>query len=129
VPRSDRDPGELDLRFRAFHAAHPEVFAELRRLALEAKAAGHRRIGVKALYERLRWSTWIAGPKSGWAMADNSFTSRVRAAARRGPRDTRHAGAAPLQTPSVLDRAEARERGPGTVSQERGYVTAEDFNV
>lgn len=129
MTRSDRDPQELDLRFRAFHAAHPEVFSELRRLALEAKAAGRRRIGVKALYERLRWSTWIAGPKSGWAMADNSFTSRYARLLDADPEIRGMLVLRPLQTPSVLDRAEARERGPGTVSQERGYVTAEDLDV
>lgn len=42
-------------RFAEWIADHPEVYAELRRLALEAVRAGRRKIGIKELYEVARW--------------------------------------------------------------------------
>jgi hypothetical protein len=45
----------LAQRFAAFHEANPHVYATLVRLAREARAAGKERLGMKALWERLRW--------------------------------------------------------------------------
>jgi len=42
-------------RFEAFHEAHPEVYAELRALALRLRTAGVKRYGMKSLWEVLRW--------------------------------------------------------------------------
>lgn len=44
----------LDQQFDAFHAANPHVYSNLRRLALDAARRG-RKMGIKALYEVLRW--------------------------------------------------------------------------
>lgn len=44
----------LEQRFAAFHAANPHVYAWLRDQALSAKRRG-RRVGIKMLYEVLRW--------------------------------------------------------------------------
>lgn len=41
--------------FKDFHAAHPEVYVELVKLATKAKLRGRRKWGVKALFEVLRW--------------------------------------------------------------------------
>lgn len=41
-------------RFERFHAENPQVFAALRDLALRAKARGAK-VGVRLLWERLRW--------------------------------------------------------------------------
>jgi hypothetical protein len=43
-------------RFEAFHSANPHVYAELRRLALEAKRNGARKIGIRMLWEVMRWN-------------------------------------------------------------------------
>lgn len=43
-------------RFRAFHEKNPHVYTRLEELVAEAVAAGHRRIGVGALFERLRYA-------------------------------------------------------------------------
>lgn len=48
------DP-RLEREFRAFHEANPHVFRKLEDLALAAKAAGRGRLGIAALFERLRW--------------------------------------------------------------------------
>lgn len=36
-------------------ALHPEVYEALRVLALQAVRAGRRRLGMRALWERMRW--------------------------------------------------------------------------
>jgi hypothetical protein len=46
---------KLDERFAQYHAANPHVYAELVRLAREAKAAGRTKVGAKELTEVCRW--------------------------------------------------------------------------
>lgn len=46
----------IDERFAAFHEMNPHVYDELRRLALDLVHRGHRRIGMKMLFEVVRWS-------------------------------------------------------------------------
>lgn len=46
--------------FEKFHAANPEVYAHLVRLAREAKALGHQRIGIRLLWEKMRWDLTVA---------------------------------------------------------------------
>ena len=43
--------------FKAFHDAHPSVYATLVRMALAEKRAGRKRIGMKRLFETFRWET------------------------------------------------------------------------
>jgi hypothetical protein len=52
--QSNREP--ISVRFARFDAAHPEVYAELRRLALDKVREGATRLGIKALWEEARWS-------------------------------------------------------------------------
>ncbi len=44
-----------DARFREFHRNNPHVYDELVKLARRAKAAGRSRIGIRMLWERMRW--------------------------------------------------------------------------
>lgn len=46
-------------RFREYHEANPEIYQALRRFALEAVNAGHRRLSINLLFERLRWFTTV----------------------------------------------------------------------
>jgi hypothetical protein len=46
-------------RFAAFHAANPEVYATLLRLARRVVAAGHKRIGIRMIWERMRWELTV----------------------------------------------------------------------
>lgn len=46
----------IEERCADFDAAHPEVYAEIRRLALAAYRAGRRRIGIGQLVEVVRWN-------------------------------------------------------------------------
>ena len=61
-------------RFEAFHAANPHVAAGLEHLAAEWLGAGHRKVGVKALVERLRWEAGIRTSGDDYRI-NNDFTS------------------------------------------------------
>jgi hypothetical protein len=61
-------------RFAEFHAANPDVYAELVRLAREAKAAGRQRVGMKELWEVARWQLRLRARGDAYAL-DNSFTA------------------------------------------------------
>jgi hypothetical protein len=47
--------GTIEQRFLRFHGAHPEVYAEMVRLTRRLVQAGHRRVGVKMIWEVMRW--------------------------------------------------------------------------
>lgn len=46
----------IEERCAEFDAAHPEVYAEIKRLALDAHARGRRRLGIGFLAELARWN-------------------------------------------------------------------------
>lgn len=53
-------PGQsLEEQFKAFHEANPHVYSALRSLALDMRRRGNRRIGMKMLFEVLRWHYWM----------------------------------------------------------------------
>jgi hypothetical protein len=61
-------------RFAAFHAANPDVYAELVRLARYARAAGRQRVGMKELWEVARWHLRLRTRADGYAL-NNDFTA------------------------------------------------------
>jgi hypothetical protein len=73
--------GDLTIqeRFERFHAANPQVYRALREMALGLKARGHERIGVKMLWEALRYRYMAEGvsPVGGDVYRlNNIYTSR-----------------------------------------------------
>jgi len=66
----------IDERFREFHKQHPEVMRELLELCDEALAAGRTRIGMKQLFEVVRWHRIINPHPKGDFKLNNSYTSR-----------------------------------------------------
>lgn len=60
-------PVTLAEQFAAFHDENPWVYSTLERLVAERLATGATKIGVKALFEVLRWSHQVRG-------LNNSFT-------------------------------------------------------
>jgi hypothetical protein len=70
------DERTIQERFEAFIAEHPDVPALFERFAREAREAGRKRFGAKAIAERIRWyfatSTTGDVPK-----LNNDFTSRL----------------------------------------------------
>ncbi|MEU8482356.1 hypothetical protein [Streptomyces sp. NPDC048641] len=57
-------------RFMAFDSEHPYVYRALERLAAERIAAGATRVGLKALFEDLRWQL-----PAGVRGLNNDFTA------------------------------------------------------
>lgn len=70
----------LDRRFTEHRQKHPEVYARLVQLARNAKAAGWQKIGIRMLWERIRWER---GPKThdedGFYLNDQLTSRYVRA--------------------------------------------------
>lgn len=66
----------LDAQFEEFHKNNPEVYEELVRLARQMKARGHKRIGIKMLWEVLRWERAMkTTDQTEWKL-NNNYTSR-----------------------------------------------------
>lgn len=64
---------EIEERFELFHAANPDVAADLEIMAASWFGAGNQKIGVKALYERLRWEAGIRTVGDAYKL-NNDFT-------------------------------------------------------
>lgn len=87
----------IEDRFVEFNAAHPEVHAELRRLALEQLYEGRRRISVKHLAEVARYNLRNhANVEEGGYRLNNSLVSRF-------------ARALIAETPALAEVVETRE--------------------
>lgn len=65
----------IEERFADYHAANPHVYAEMVRLAREAKASGRVRVGAKELAEVCRWQLRLR-TKGGDYAVNNTFVSR-----------------------------------------------------
>lgn len=53
-------PGkDYEGEFRQFHHDNPRVYAELVRLARHARIRGHKRIGIRMLWEVTRWNLTV----------------------------------------------------------------------
>ena len=72
-PLATTDP--LQDRFERFHEENPHVYLELESLARQWFAAGHESVGMKMLWETLRWNTGIRTTGDAWRL-NNSWTSR-----------------------------------------------------
>ena len=70
--------GGIEAAFWNFHTNHPEVYAGLVRLAYQAVGAGRERLGIKMLFEVLRWEWVIQGlPDDAEEFKlNNNYTSR-----------------------------------------------------
>ena len=67
----------IDAKFWEFHQNNPQVYVTLVRLTREARAAGKSKLGIKALWERMRWDLWLYTARDAEEPAlNNSFTSR-----------------------------------------------------
>lgn len=67
-----------DARFAEYHAANPAIYEALRRFALEAKRSGRMRLGMKALFERVRWFTEIEAKGDTFKVNNNWTASYAR---------------------------------------------------
>jgi hypothetical protein len=75
IQEPDRND-DIQRRFEKFHRENPAVFAKLVDLSFLAKANGHKHIGIKMLFERLRWYYTVEVKGSEPYQLNNSYTSR-----------------------------------------------------
>ena len=71
APRPDTRP--IEERFREFHEAHPDVYEALAGLARRAVADGRKRIGIKMLWEVVRWQHMCMTDSDGEFKLNNIF--------------------------------------------------------
>jgi hypothetical protein len=70
------DP-KLEVQFQAFHAAHPEVYDTLCRLARRLVRRGYRHLGIGMLWETMRYRTMLgASPEEDAFRLNNNHRSR-----------------------------------------------------
>jgi hypothetical protein len=69
---------EYDRSFEAFHAANPRVYELLVHFARIALAAGRQKIGVRVLWERMRWETWITTTGGEFKLNDHYHSRYAR---------------------------------------------------
>jgi hypothetical protein len=74
-------------RFQAFHEANPWVLNVLEQLTADMLAKGHRRIGIRMLWEVLRWqyNRRTIDPSSSFKVNDQYHSRYVRLLIERHP--------------------------------------------
>jgi hypothetical protein len=69
--------GDMDARFERFHRDNPHIYRSLVSLARRARAAGRRRIGIRMLWERMRWDLEVEAIRTeGAPKLNDHFTAR-----------------------------------------------------
>lgn len=63
-------------RFEDYHSAHPELYNELVRLALDVKRRGRKKYGLKALAEVARWNLGLHVVDDEEYSINNNYVSR-----------------------------------------------------
>ena len=77
IPVATPPSDSIDAAFDAFHTANPWVCAALVDLAVDLHARGRERVGMKMLFEVLRWQHAIATVDAASDFKlNNSYTSR-----------------------------------------------------
>lgn len=71
--------------FREFHAENPHVARLLLRFAMEARAAGIKRLSMRFIAERARWEARIASRGDRFALNNNHLPFYSRMLERENP--------------------------------------------
>jgi hydrogenase maturation factor len=67
---------KIEQAFIEFDTQNPEVYNQLVRLARQWTAAGRAKLGIKTLFEKLRWEWHVAGlTESDGYKLNNNFTA------------------------------------------------------
>ncbi len=66
---------KLEAAFEEFHQSNPKIWDLFCKFCLEAANAGRKRLGAKAVMERLRWETFIAKDSKEEVKINNSYTA------------------------------------------------------
>ena len=68
-------PSTIDQAFWNFHRKNPQVLDKIIELTTEARSGGRRRIGMKMLFEVIRWQHLVHTRSDDFAL-NNNYTSR-----------------------------------------------------
>ena len=66
----------IEQAFAKFHTTNPHVYKNLVLMARQLTKKGRKRIGIKMLFEALRWSHMLVNDPSSDFKLNNNFTSR-----------------------------------------------------
>lgn len=75
LPTPGEEPSH-QRRFEEFHSANPHVYAALVRLARQWRSRGRKRLGIKQLFEVLRWEIAMTTESDDDFKLNNNLTSR-----------------------------------------------------
>ena len=75
APPAAEPPATIQQRFEAFHEHNPEVYAAMVAICRRLKLRGHKRYGVKAVWEMLRITFTLERPDEIYKL-NNNYTSR-----------------------------------------------------
>ena len=78
APIVDQPSGSLTIeeRFQNFDSANPHIYQIIERMAVDLAARGHRRIGIKMLWETLRYRYAVQTSGDDSYHLNNIYTSR-----------------------------------------------------
>jgi hypothetical protein len=76
----DARPPTIQEQFEEFHRRNPEVFALLERFTQQVVDRGRRKIGIRMLWERVRWEVMLSteDPCSDYKINDHYHSRYVR---------------------------------------------------
>jgi hypothetical protein len=79
--------GEFERKFREFHGENPRVYKELLRLTRQAQERGAKKIGIRMLWEVMRWNLTIMtyDPASDFKLNNNYHSRYVRLIIEKNP--------------------------------------------
>jgi hypothetical protein len=77
---------ELDRKFEEYHQANPQVYRELVQLAMQARRRGRRKIGIKMLFEVVRWNRFLQTADDEFKLNNNYHSRYARLLMQREPK-------------------------------------------
>ena len=75
---SFREESAADRRFREFHRDNPDVYRELMQLVREALRRGRKKIGIKMLWEVVRWNRFLRTNDEKYKLNNNLHSRYAR---------------------------------------------------
>lgn len=75
-----RRNGSIQAQFEAFHANNPQIYEMLKIIAYEWREAGHKKCGIRMLWEVMRWRIGVQTnrPPRDYKLNDHYHSRYVR---------------------------------------------------
>lgn len=72
----EMNTSRIEEKFQEYHKNNPNIYSILARLARQAKTSGKRKMGVKMLWEVMRWELLIQSTDVEGYKLNNNYPSR-----------------------------------------------------